>query len=365
MAHLSDGVLRRMYDEPLAVTELARGHFNGCDACQRRFSGIAATARAVQDALGARAVTVDADAAFHSVSARLEPPRRQLLPGSWRPRVRATALAAALAASLAVLAFASPLAQTVTNLFSPRSVQPVAVQPASFAGMPDLSSWGTVKVTSQPELSEVSTAGAAAAGDLPSLAGAWAPAGLPAPSFARMSRGAGTFTFDAAKAQQAAGPNHPPVPANLNGKVLAVTGGPAEAAIYGTVDPRQVSQGQVPQLVIGVARAPVVTSPTGTSVAEIEAGLKQAGVPQNLIDQIGDPTSTLPIPIPPGARSDTPALSDGSRAVFIGDNTRIAAGLIWISDTAKYGRLVYVVAGSQDEATLIRVANSVIAVSRT
>ena len=365
MAHLSDGALRRMYDEPLAAAEAARGHLNRCPACQERFAEIAATARMAQAALSAPAVTVDAAAALRSVSARLERPRRAWLPGlrlAGAPRVRVAGAAALLAAVLAIVAFASPLADQLNQVFSPKAVKTVPVTRASLQGLPDLSAWGTVKVTAQPELQQVDGAQQAAGSDLPSLAGAKAPAGLPTPQYARVTQGSGTFTFDAAKAQAAAareGAKAPPLPAKLNGSVLQLTGGPAEIVVYGTLDPGQVSRGQVPQLVIAAGRSPVVTS-TGASVKDIEdAVLAQPGVSPELaaeIRAIGDPTSTLPIPIPVDrASSHQVTLKGGIQGTYIGDNSGIAAGIIWIQ-----GGYVYAVGGSLHEAELVAVANSVV-----
>jgi hypothetical protein len=363
VAHLSDGVLRRMYDEPLAVTEVARGHFNQCDHCQQRFAEIAATARSAQAALAAPAVTVDAGAAFRSVSAGLERPRLAWLPrfgGS--PRFRVAGVAALLAASLAVLAFTSPLADVMNRIFSPTHVQTVPITTTAFQGMPDLSNWGTVKVITQPELQQVEGTKQAAGTDLPALDRAKAPAGLPTPQYGRVAQASGTFTFDAAKAQAAAardGKKSPPLPSNLNGSVLQLTAGPAEFAVYGTIDPKQMANGQVPQLVIAAAHTPVLTS-NGATVKQIEdAVLAQPGVSPELAAQvqaIGDPTTTLPIPVPADkASSHSVTLHDGTAATYIGDNTGIAAGLIWIK-----GNYVYGVAGSLHEADLVAVANSLL-----
>ncbi len=364
MAHLSDGVLRRMYDEPHAVTEVARGHFNQCDHCQQRFARIAETSRSAQAALAAPAVTVDPGAAFRSVSDRLEQPRLAWLPrfGGSR-RFRAAGVAALLAASLAALAFSSPLADVMNRIFSPTQVQTVSIQPSAFQGMPDLSNWGTVKVVSQPELQQVASATQAAGTDLPALDKAKAPAGLPIPQYGRVGQASGTFTFDAAKAQAAAtrdGKKSPPLPSNLNGSVLQLTAGPAEFAVYGTLDPKQVQNGQVPQLVIAAAHKPVLSS-NGATVKQIEdAVLAQPGVSPELAAQvraIGDATTTLPIPIPADkASSHSVTLKDGTKATYVGDNTGIAAGLIWIK-----GNYVYGVAGSLHEADLEAVANSLLA----
>ena len=45
MAHLSEGALRRLYDEPHALVERDRAHYNSCPECQQRFSAVADDAR--------------------------------------------------------------------------------------------------------------------------------------------------------------------------------------------------------------------------------------------------------------------------------------------------------------------------------
>lgn len=365
MTHLTDGELRRLYDEPLAVAESARGHFNQCSRCRERLAVIAGDARTAQAALAVPAITVDPAAAFHAISGRLEQRRLpwlpRLSPGGTAPRRRAVLAAALLAATLSLVAFAQPLASGLTQIFSPKQVATVPITQGSLEGLPDLSNWGTVKVITQPELQQVDSAQQAAGSDLPVLPGARA--GLPAPQYARIGQGSATFTFDSAKAAAAAqreGKKAPPLPSKLNGSVLQLTAGPAEVAVYGSLDPKQVQNGQVPQLVVAAGLKPVLTS-NGATVQEIEdAVLAQPGVSPQLaaeIRAIGDPASTLPIPIPANMATSHPVtLADGkTQATFIGDNTGVAAGLIWIK-----GNYVYAVGGSLHESELVAVANGLV-----
>jgi len=365
VAHLSDGTLRRMYDEPLAAVESARAHFDGCARCQERFTEIAGLARDLQAALAVPAATVDAHAAYRAVRERAGRPRLTWLPrwGASRGRLAAAGLLAA--ALVAVVGFGPAVASGLVKIFEPKQVQVVPITSGSLEGFPDLSNWGTVQVTSQPELKQVDSAPAAhQATGLPLLPAALpaSVSGLPQPQYAVVGQGAGTFTFDAAKAQAAAqreGAKAPPLPANLNGASLHVVGGPAEAAVYGTVNPRAMPDGQFPQLVIAIGKAPVVTS-NGATVRQIEdAVLAQPGVSPQLaaaIRSIGDPTSTLPIPIP-ADRASSHAVTlqnhDRTRATFIGDNTGIAAAIVWVKNGT-----VYAVAGSLHEDQLVAVASS-------
>lgn len=361
MAHLTDGTLRRLYDEPVAVAASARDHFQGCARCQDRFAQVAETARETQAALAVPAATVDARAAYAAVLARAQNPRAgwlRVLRGRRRPLL-AGGLAAALVAGVTV----SAVALNATKIFEPTQTQAVPINVASLNGFPDLSNWGDVKVLGQPELKEQPSAAAAARDSgLGLTLPATLPAGItvPAPQYATLGQASAAFTFSADKAAKAAsheGHPAPPLPSNLNGSTLTVTGGPTQVAVYGSIDPAALRSGQVPPLVIAEARAPVVTS-TGASVADIEnAVIKQPGVSPDLaaaIRSIGNPASTLVIPVPlDKAQAHDIRLADGTRATYVGDNTGIYAAVIFVRN-----HVVYAVAGSLTQDQLIAVAGS-------
>src|SRR3984893_18898099 len=79
--HLSDGTLRRIYDEPLALTSLDQAHFDSCTECKARFESIANGALATATLLNLPGFTPEPAAALPSVriSVRTEeaarPPR--------------------------------------------------------------------------------------------------------------------------------------------------------------------------------------------------------------------------------------------------------------------------------------------------
>jgi hypothetical protein len=371
-----------MYDEPLAVPETARGHYGSCVRCQGRLTEIAGAARQMAAALAVPASAVDATAAYRAVQGRLQPRPRLAphLPSLSGGFLRRGALVAGLAAVLVVTAVTTPLAATVSkavrDVFGPpTAVQPLSVSQASLAGFPDLSHWGTVAVTKQPELKQASTAAEAAGGTLPVINPKYLPSGLPAPQYASVSQGSGTFTFSKKKADdyaQSQGAKAPPLPSNLDGAKLNVTLGPAEIALYGGDLAGAVRQGTkeaggqgqaagqsdlFPKLAIVATKVPVVTS-TGASVADIKnAVANQPGVSPELkkaILAIGDPNNTtLPIPILDGIPAhDSGHLSDGKTTyVYEGDNT--VGGVVFIR-----GGNLWAVAGAFDESTLLKVANS-------
>ena len=160
-----------------------------------------------------------------------------------------------------------------------------------------------------------------------------------------LARTTATFVFDASLARASAaavGRTAPPMPAKLDGSTLVLTGGPAIMVVYGSGD----QTGNT--LVIGVAKAPTVGS-DGASVSEIQAYLlSQPSVSPALAAQIraiGDPATTLPIPIPVGQAAAKNVSVHGVAGLFIGDSTGLGSAVLW-----QQNGLVYIVGGTLTEA---------------
>ena len=104
------------------------------------------------------------------------------------------------------------------------------------------------------------------------------------------------------------------------------------------------------------APAPRVYS-TGASVRDIiDYLLVQPGVSPSLAAQIraiGDPSTTLPIPIPVDREQAQTVWIGGSPALAVGDETGVGAVVIW-----ERAGMVYGVAGPLRESELLAVANS-------
>src|SRR6267143_694997 len=69
--HLSDGTLRRIYDEPLALTAADQAHFDECAHCKAAFGTIANSARAATALLSVPAFEPEAAAALPRVLVRI------------------------------------------------------------------------------------------------------------------------------------------------------------------------------------------------------------------------------------------------------------------------------------------------------
>jgi len=162
------------------------------------------------------------------------------------------------------------------------------------------------------------------------------------------------------------------MPGNIDGSSVQVSTGAAVVSTYGMPDTTNVgaakataskvksdseaieSMGSI--LVIGQSTAPVVTS-SGVSAADLESYLlAQPGISPDLanaIRAIGDPTSTLPIPVPVSKATSHTVQVQGVSGISVADSTGLGGGIIWVKNG-----LVYGVAGTFSENDLLAVANS-------
>ena len=111
MAHLTDGTLRRMVDDPDAKAGTDAAHLEGCAECQGRFKTISDDASSIATLLAVPAARVDVGRAFETVirAPKSQPALGLRLP-FLRPRTRPLTLAfvaMVAAAALVVVAFAA------------------------------------------------------------------------------------------------------------------------------------------------------------------------------------------------------------------------------------------------------------------
>ena len=366
MRHLSDGTLRRIYDEPLALTSLDQAHFDSCSECKARFESIANTARATATLLAVPGFTPEPAAAMRAVRMRIRtdeaarPPRwyeRWLDRSSrWRP-IATPAIAVVLAAVLLTGVTATGVAQSWLRVFEPKTVAPVQVSPSDFANVALLDYGDVTWLPQAPQLQLLGDAGAAATqSGLPVLLPASLPKGVSGPvSFGVVSHATGSLSFDAARLRASAaqkGVHVNPMPAGINGSKLIVNAGPALVEAWGLS--ASASGGQMPTLVIAQTRVPTVDS-TGASAAELEAYLlSQPGVPPDIAAQIRamkDPSTTLPIPIPKGLATTESVQVNGVQGLLI--KAVLGAGVVW----TKNG-VIYAVGGQLTPDQVLAIATS-------
>lgn len=263
-----------------------------------------------------------------------------------------------LAAAAAVVIVATTLTMTgvadsILQIFEAKQFAAVTITPVDMQTLGQLSQFGTLTWSAPPQPHPVASLAAASAETGLSAISVTPPAAMSGtPKYEALARTTATFVFDASLATASAGAigrTAPPMPAKLDGSRLVFTGGPAILVSYGGGQSGSA-------LVVGVAKAPTVGS-DGASVSEIQSYLlSQPSVTPALAAQIraiGDPASTLPIPIPAGQAAAKNVSVHGVTGLFIGDSTGLGSGVIW-----QQNGLVYVVGGTLTEAEVIAVANS-------
>jgi hypothetical protein len=364
VAHLSEGTLRRLVDDPEALTGSDRRHYMDCAACQSRNQGMADDARAAATMLAAPELKLDVATAFKRVqTAPAARPRFGFSLPILRPSTRpmfAGLGAAAIVVALAVTAFAN-----ILPLFQPKTVQPVPVTFADLQSLSSLSAYGTLTWSTKPQPQVVLSAAEAKSVSGLDVPVAKLPAGISSTvTYAAMPKAVAVFTFDAKKAADAAattGKPLPKLPSGIDGAKLTVTVGPAVVEVFGDMNagsgagsgPQDIN---LPQLIVARSAVPVVTS-TGVTAKQLEDYiLSMPGVTPELaaaIRSIGDPSTTLPIPVPVEYASSSKVRINGDAGVALGDNTGLGSGVIWIHKTN-----VYVVAGSLKQSAVLDIARN-------
>jgi hypothetical protein len=314
---------------------------------------------------------VDTERALARLRARVEAERiapvsrgpsapRPLAVNVW---IKGLAAAATVAVVATVLSL-SGLAETILTIFEPKQLVAVPITANDLRGAPSFETYGTLTWTEQPRPYDVPDRGAAARDSgMTVLTPDKLPAGVGAPRYGVMPRTTATFTFSAEKARQAAAAQKrtpPPMPANVDGSKLYITGGPAVVAFYDGGAPAAASGASpfsgMPTLIVAQGRPPVVQS-DGVTVDQLQSLLlQQPGISPQLAAQIRaikDPSSTLPIPIPVDMATSKKVTVQGVDGIFVGDSTGLGSAVIWQKDGIVYG-----VAGTLTEAQVLMVANS-------
>jgi hypothetical protein len=336
-----------MVDEPEAHGADAQ-HFESCVECQARYKTVVADARAITSLLAAPELKLDVASALNRVrSAPAARPRFGFRLPVFRPGSRPMTLA--FAAAVAVVALLATAIAQDKNTFTPQTLTPVPVTMADMESLSQLGAYGTVSWSKQPQLQVVTSAAEAQTVSglkVPTVSSL--PAGVSTTvTYAAMPQAVAVFTFSKDKAAAAAaqaGKTLPALPAGMEGAQLTVTVGPAVAEIYGNMNKpsasSDISQLGLPQLVVAESTAPVATS-SQVTVKQLEDYLiAQPGISAELkaaIKAIGDPSTTLPVPIPVQFATSSSVTIQGVQGIALGDNTGVGAGVIWVKNGVVYG----------------------------
>ncbi|HEX2179143.1 MAG TPA: hypothetical protein VHL54_06450 [Actinomycetota bacterium] len=381
MKHISEGGLRRMLDQPQTFPPEQRAHLESCERCRDLAAVIVADAgRAAQLVEGTGKISVDLQAALEALrakgvgplSASTKAPARRL--GVLRSgRALRPLLGVALVAVMGLTLVGTGVAGNLIKIFEPDQVVAVPVDLETLNSLPDLTRYGNLALTQEPEAATAaSLAEAAERTGLDLLAPANPPTGVGAERIRVLTTGTASFTFDAAKATSESGEPLPALPAAIDGSSLFLQAGPAVIQVFGGAIPGEgdpavtgdaPSEGDLtgllsslPDLMIVQMKAPVLSS-NGPSVADYrDALLALPNLSPTLkaqIEGIGDPSSTLPLPIPVDFASSEEVDVNGVTGLVVGDNTGVGSGVVWQS-----GGMVRAVGGTMTQDQVLQVARS-------
>ncbi len=364
MRHLSEGTLRRLHDDSFAVSNSERAHLDGCDRCRRTAAGIAEDATRATNVFAGNAMPIaTTESALTSLRQRVA--SGEPLPGSGlamphRSRRRWALGAIAVPVVVAGLVVSANAAGWL-SIFSPTKVAPVTLTSGSLNGLPDLAQYGRMTTTNLEPQQVAGPAQAAASTGLNVLTPSTLPADVPATvRWEVVGHGSATFTLDAAAAAAAAaraGRAAPDIPASLDGTTVTVDAGPAVVAVYGASSGGSAdASGSPPALVIAQGVRPTAAT-NGATLKQLEDFLvAQPGVSPQLaaeIRAIGDPGSTLPIPVISGVMTSQTISIHGVQGVVTGDSTGLGSAVIWEKDG-----VVYAVGGLLPESEVLDIARS-------
>ena len=356
MRHLDDGSLRRIIDEPFAVSAVRRAHLETCPACSARFAQVQSDMNQTRGWLAVPLPESDVGAAL----------KRQAVPAASRPyraetfgwglrmnRAPAWAFGAALVVMVAGTVAFTPV-RNVLTIFQPANVTSISVTTGELRTLPNLRHFGRLSIPRNGKSEQFSSIGQAQTAASFHVS---RPSSLPSgvsgsATYQVVPFETSSFTFSARKAAQTAKRLHerlPLMPATLNGSTISLHTSPAVLTIYG-------GNSEIPSLIIGQTPRPAVTS-TGANLSQIERYvLHLPGVSPQLaqqIESIGNPTTTLPIPVPVNWAFAQHVTVQGHPALLVGDNTGVASVIVWQANGVVYG-----VAGALTQGQVLQVANS-------
>jgi hypothetical protein len=355
MRHPTEGVLRRLIDEPAGVGVPDREHVAGCPVCLAGLATARDDAAVVSGALRTD-VEVDVGAAWQRLSTALPDTDQGRVPAPARvARSRAflrRPVVAALAVAVVLTGAGTAAANDWFQIFRTEQIAPVGFSTADLVALPDLSAYGDVEVTGSEGLHEVADAAAAAAEtglEVPEVASL--PAGVTGePVLQVTGRLSATFTFSADRAARAAaeaGETLPPPPAGLDGSAVRLVAGPGLARIWS-------SSSGAPALVVGRAVAPTAFSSGAPFETVRDYLLSLPGLPEDVAAQLrtfAADGSTLPLPVPADLVTTASARVDGVAATVLATRDRTLAAVVWVDDG-----IVTVVAGTLDEDEVLTLA---------
>jgi hypothetical protein len=356
MRHPTEGVLRRLVDEPAGVADADRVHIAGCPVCLSGVDRSRTDAAATGAVLTAPLIELaDLDAAWHRLSTGTSADRSAV--PTQRPRRVRSALRSPLAAALGAVVILSGAGAAAAAdwlpIFHTEQVAAVPVNTAELNQLPDLSGYGDVQLTGNTAPEAVADAAAAhdrTGLDVPRVGAL--PVGVSGPpTYEVGNQVSAVFTFSAVKAAKtAASTGHalPQVPPGLDGSQVRLKAGPGVAEIWS-------QGGGIPTLVVGRLVAPTADS-SGVPFETVRNYLLSLpGLPAGLAAQLRAfpaDASTLPLPVPADQVTTSTADVGGARATVLSAKDGTMAAVVWVKDGVLTG--VGGVLGADEVLTVAR-----------
>ena len=249
--------------------------------------------------------------------------------GRWRAVLHRPAVAVA-AVAVVLTGAGTAAAHDWLQIFRTEQVAPVSLTPADLVSLSDLSAYGDLALTADPDVHEVPDAATAAAQtglDVPEVVDL--PRGASGePMHSVGGRAAATFTFSAEQAARAAaeaGEPLPPVPPGLDGSSVRLVAGPGVAQIWR-------SDAGVPALLVGRAVAPTAFSSGVPFETVRDYLLSLPGLPDDVAAQLRTYTAdgaTLPLPVPADQVTTSTEQVGGVPATVLATHDRTLAAVAW------------------------------------
>ncbi|MCZ2829019.1 hypothetical protein O2W14_09260 [Modestobacter sp. VKM Ac-2986] len=354
MRHPTEGVLRRLVDEPAGVSDADRSHVADCATC---LAGLA-TAREDAATVHAALDTGGPDAELPAAWQRLTTGLAADAPRPARARTRRSRelfrrpVVATVAVGVVLAGAGTAAANDWLPVFRTEAVQPVAFDTADLVALPDLTGYGDLVVSGEPDVHAVTDAATAAAESglsVPEVAEL--PDGITgSPTYQVGDQVTATFTYSADRAAAsaaAAGEPLPPTPAGLDGSAVQLVAGPGVAQVF-------ESRTGVPGLVVGRAVAPTASSSGVPFDTLRDHLLSLPGLPDDVAAQLATFTAdggTLPLPVPADRVTTSATDVDGVPATVLETRDGLLSAVVWVSEGT-----VTVVAGSLDPDEVLEVA---------
>src|SRR5829696_495465 len=322
MRHPTDGVLRRLIDEPAGVAVADRRHVADCDRCLAALAAARADAALVGTAPAASAAPVRPPAPAPARARR----------GRFGELVRRPA-SAALAFGVVLAGAGTAAANDWLPIFRTEEVAAIGLDSADLVALPDLAAYGDVVMTGDDGLRPVpdaATAEGESGLDVPKVDAL--PSGITGePEYQVGGEVTATFTFDADRAAQAAagvGDTLPTPPPGLDGASVRLVAGPGVAQVWR-------SGSGAPGLIVGRAVAPSAFSSGVPFETVRDYLLSLPGLPDDVAAQLRTFTadgSTLPLPVPSDFVTTTTEEVDGEQATVLATRDRTLAAVVWVED---------------------------------